>query len=78
MKIKSALYLILTLIICRADADDITDYVTTSTQEVVNTKKKLSSKDGIFNDVNYKGTLIRQARPDERMPASAELSAGSN
>lgn len=78
MNIKSALFLFLTLVICRAGADDISDYVATSMKEVVTTKKKLSSKDGIFNDVNYKGTLIREARPEDRIPASADLSAGPN
>ena len=78
MKIKLAVFLVLIFGICRAGADDISDYVNKSKKEAIETKKKLSSKDGIFNDNNYSGTLIREARPEDRAPASADLSVGSN
>ena len=61
------------LIISRADANDIASYAYTSGQEVAATKKKLNSNDGIFKDVNYRGTLVRPVKPKERAPASAEV-----
>lgn len=61
------------LILSRADADDIASYAYTSGQEVAATKKKLNSNDGIFIDVNYRGTLVRPVKPEERAPASVEI-----
>lgn len=58
----------------RADADDIAAYAATSREEVAATKQKLKSKDGIFNDFNYKGTIVRPAKPEDRTPASADVS----
>lgn len=59
--------------ISRADADDIAAYALSSRQEVAATKQKLKNKDGIFNDFNYRGTILREAKPEDRAPASAEV-----
>lgn len=61
------------LLISRADADDLSSFAYTSGQEVAATKKKLNSNDGIFNDINYSGTLIRPVREEERAPASVDV-----
>lgn len=61
------------LMISRAGADEIASYALSAGQEVAATKKKLNSNDGIFNDVNYRGTLVRPARPEDRAPASVEV-----
>jgi hypothetical protein len=77
LKFQIVFFTIFSFVLCRADASDIGEFLTNSKQEVAYTKKKLSSKDGLFGDFNYKGTLIREARPDERNPASAEINAGN-
>lgn len=59
--------------ISRADANDISAYALSSRQEVAATKQKLRNKDGIFNDFNYSGTILREAKPEDRAPASAEI-----
>ena len=61
-------------VVSRADADDIATYAAASREEVAATKQKLKSKDGIFNDFNYKGTIVRPAKPEDRTPASADAS----
>ena len=59
------------LVFSRADADDIANYEMASRQEVAATKQKLKSKDGIFNELNYSGTIVRSVKPEDRVPASA-------
>ncbi len=67
------IFAILTLsFISRAHADDIAAYASSSRLEVAATKKKLKKKDGIFNEFNYRGTIVRPARPEDRVPASTD------
>ena len=68
------LVLMFSLIVCgRADADDISSYTLSSHQEVAATKQRLKAKDGIFNEFNYRGTILREAKPEDRAPASVEV-----